>query len=101
MIIEIKDLPAGQVVKHISVDISFEGSEINQRVNITGDSNNSETVPSDNKKDIPDLLNSKSDISESVNESVNESENEVKIPDISQTERKPKPIPSEMTELEL
>lgn len=97
MIIEIKDLPDGQVVKHISVDVSFEGSEVNQRVNITGDSNHSETVPSETSQDIPDLLNSKSDVSESVNESVNE----VTIPEISQTERKPKPIPSEMTELEL
>lgn len=98
MIIEIKDLPEGQVVKHISVDISFEGSEINQRVNITGDSNNSETqtLP---KKEVPEIEEPLS--AKSSNYEMNESSDDVQIPVISQTERKPKPIPTEMTELEL
>lgn len=98
MIIEIKDLPEGQVVKHISVDISFEGSEVNQRVNITGDSNNSETL-SEPKKEVPEIEEPLS--AKSAQSSINDSVADVQIPEISQTERKPKPIPTEMTELEL
>lgn len=89
MIIEIRDIPQGKKIKHLSVDIDFTSD--------SGDSDSSEVsiIPEINlKKDSRKEVENSKEATESKKDSKEES-----IPEIDISSREKKEIPQEMTEL--
>lgn len=92
MIIEIKDLPNGRTVKRINVDVSFEEDGTVQTEVFNSFGYDTQISPASETH--------KQSTSESKDELGEESNEKITKPDVN-VDREEKPIPTEMTDLEL
>lgn len=96
MIIEIKDIPQGKKIKHLSVDIDFTDSESSENEIKPVVKTVSEKMP------VPEKVvkTKKTPEKEQKVESVERTEKLDSLPEVNITDREEKAIPEEMTNLE-
>lgn len=100
MIIEIKDIPQGKKIKHLSVDIDFTDSESTSVNSFEDDFEPIKTVQKKVSKtskvsQVSQFINPVNPVSESKQESKKDL-----LPDVNISDREEKEIPQEMTNAE-
>ena len=99
MIIEIKDIPQGKKIKHLSVDIDFTDSEDSERTSVNEYEPTIKTV-----QEKASEIQKVSQVSQFMNSEVPEPKQETQkndlLPEVNISNREEKAIPEEMTNAE-